>query len=374
RNWEQAVERFREAEAGESRPDRAFAARTRIEMQLKRGDITPAQAIPQMERLRFAWRGGDFEYRLVKRLGELTLADGQYGNGLRLLRSITENYADHPDVGSVQTMMNAAFEKLFLGGGADKLQPIVAIGLYDEFQELTPSGEKGDEMIRKLADRLASVDLLDRAAELLRHQVQFRLQGIDKARVGTRLALLELADRKPAQALDSLDMSEMPGLPDELHDQRRYMRVQALSDLGRAAEALALIINDQSDPARRLRAEIYWNMKKWPEAATALESVIEPPDLRRPLTPPAARRILDLATALTLARDDRGLARIRRQFGPQMAATDLREAFDLLTSEPERGIPDYRRIGDKIKQAQDFQTFISEWRKRVQSEGLSSIN
>lgn len=371
---ESAIGKYREAEEGESRPDRAYAARARIELQLRRNQITQTEAIRQLERLRFAWRGEDFEYRLLKRLGELLIANGQYGDGLRMLRSIVGNFGENPDVPTVMAMMSDAFNKLYLDGGADKLSPIAAIGLYDEFQELTPSGAKGDEMIRKLADRLAAVDLLDRSAELLRHQVQFRLSGADKARVGARLAFLELADRKPGQALESLDMSEIQDPPAELHNQRRYLRVRALDDLGRNAEALALIINDQSDEARQLRAEIYWGMKKWGDAATALESTLPPPEKAKPLDAQTARRVIDLATALTLARDERGLQRLRRSHGPHMAATEFKEAFDLLTSEAERGIIDYRRVSDKIKQVEEFQTFMNQWRKKIQAKGLSAMN
>ncbi|MGE5478063.1 MAG: tetratricopeptide repeat protein [Bacteroidales bacterium] len=374
KQWDQAVVKYREAEEGESRPDRAYAARNRIELQLKRSSITAKDAIRQLEKLRFAWRGEDFEFSLLKRLGELMLADGQYAEGLRMLRAIVSNYGDHPDIGSVQAMMSNTFEKLYLGGGADGMPPVQAIGLYDEFQELTPSGAKGDEMIRKLADRLAAVDLLDRAGDLLRHQVQFRLQGVEKARVGARLAFLELSDRKAGLALDSLDMSEVPDQPNDLFDQRRYLRVRALAELGRTAEALALIINDQSETAKQLRAEIYWDLKKWPEAATALEATIDKPEGASPIAPATARRLVDLATALTLARDDRGLARLRRTYGPRMAKTDFKEAFDLLTSEPERGIADYRLVANKIKQVEEFQTFMNNWRQRMQNQGLSSIN
>ena len=38
--------------------------------------------------------------------------------------------------------------------------------MFYEFRELTPIGRRGDELIRRLADRLASIDLLDQAAEL----------------------------------------------------------------------------------------------------------------------------------------------------------------------------------------------------------------
>ena len=56
---------------------------------------------------------------------------------------------------------------LFVEDKADSMSPITAIALYDEFRELTPPGKKGAEMVRRLADRLVDVDLLDRAAELL---------------------------------------------------------------------------------------------------------------------------------------------------------------------------------------------------------------
>ncbi|WP_068489842.1 tetratricopeptide repeat protein [Paramagnetospirillum marisnigri] len=374
KQWEQAINRFRDAEASESRPDRAYAGRDRVELMLRLNKMTPAEAISEFEKLRFAWRGEDFEYRLMKRLGQLQIAAGRYGEGLRSMHSLSTNYPDNPDIPNVTDEMHEAFNKLFLGGGADKLQPVVAIGLYDEFQELTPSGTKGDEMIRKLADRLASVDLLDRAGELLRHQVEFRLSGLDKARVGARLAFLNISDRKPGLALEALEASEVPDIPVDLAAQRRYLRVQALDDLGRSAEALALIINDQSDQARKLRGDIYWRLKRWSDAAATLESTLEKPIGNRPLDPVMGRRMLDTAIAMTLARDERGLTRLRRSYGPLMANSEWKEAFDLLTSEAERGIIDYRRVGEKIKQVQDFQTFMSEWQKRVKTQGLSSIN
>lgn len=374
KQWDQAILKYKEAEDSASRPDRAYAARARIELQLKRGLISASEAITQLEKLRFAWRGEDFEYQLLKRLSELMVTDARYADALRLMRSVVSNFPEHPDVPSIQQAMADTFEKLFLGGLADTLSPIAAIGLFDEFQDLTPSGTKGDEMIRKLADRLAQVDLIDRSADLLRHQVRFRLSGVEKARVGARLAFLQLSDRKPGPALEALDASEMPDQPADLYDQRRYMRVRALADLGRTAEALALILNDNSDRAKELRAEIFWEQKRWPEVVSAVEQMVEPPLGNLPIEPKLARRLVDLATAMILAHDERGLARLRRNFGAKMAKTEFREAFALLTSEPERGIIDPASVADKIKQVQSFQGFMADWTKRMQTQGLSSIN
>ncbi|KAF0220306.1 MAG: hypothetical protein FD176_3351, partial [Rhodospirillaceae bacterium] len=374
KQWDQAISKYREAEDSASRPDRAYAARARIELQLKRGLISAGEAITQLEKLRFAWRGEDFEYQVLKRLSELMVADARYAEALRLMRTVVSSFPEHPDIPTIQQAMSDTFEKLFLGGLADNLSPFAAIGLFDEFQDLTPSGTKGDEMIRKLADRLAQVDLIDRSADLLRHQVRFRLNGVEKARVAARLAFLQLSDRKPGPALEALDASEVPDQPAELYDQRRYMRVRALADLGRSAEALALILNDNSDKAKELRAEIFWEQKRWPEVVSAMEQMVEPPLGNLPIEPKLARRLVDLATAMILAHDERGLARLRRNFGAKMAKTEFREAFALLTAEPERGIIDPASVADKIKQVQSFQGFMADWTKRMQTQGLSSIN
>ena len=104
----------------------------------------------------------------------------------------------------IQDEAAVTFETLFLGGKADALPPVEALGMFYDFRDLTPIGRRGDEMIRRLTDRLVSVDLLDQAAELLQHQVDHRLQGAARAQVATRLAVIYLMNRKPDRALATL--------------------------------------------------------------------------------------------------------------------------------------------------------------------------
>lgn len=373
-NFDDAVAKWQEAEDGPSRPHRAKSARNRVELMLKMKKLTPKDAIEELEKLRFAWRSEDFEFGLLRRLGELHIAEGDYPAGLRTLRQLASNYPANKDIGVVAAEMSDAFSKLYLDGAADSLPPVTAIALYDEFRELTPSGAKGDEMIRRLADRLVAVDLLDRAAELLQQQVSFRLTGLDKARVGTQLALVHLLDHKPAKTIEDLAATDMPGLPPELFNQRRSLMARALDELGRTDEAIALLGSDEGDDAKLLRADIHWRRQHWPEAAQALEAMIVKPEKGQDLDVVTARRVLDWATALTLANDERGLTKLRRNFGPLMEKTAFKDAFGLLTSELERGMVDYRLVSSKIKEAQNFQDFMSAYRKRLQTEGLNTIH
>ncbi|WP_164041032.1 hypothetical protein, partial [Serratia marcescens] len=71
-----------------------------------------------------------------------------------------------------------------------------------------------------LADRLASIDLLDQASELLQYQIEHRLEGSARAHVASRLAMIYLTNRKPDRALAALRATRIADLAGELRQQR----------------------------------------------------------------------------------------------------------------------------------------------------------
>jgi len=243
---------------------------------LRTKQMTQADAIGPLEELRFLARGGDFEFHLLRSLGEAYLAAGQPRKGLLTLRQAVTNFPNRSDIKDVAQEMGDAFEHLYLGGGADALSPMTAVALYDEFRELTPSGEAGDRMIAALSDRLVKVDLLDGAAKLLDGQVKHRLTGADKARAGTRLAAIYLLDNKPDLAAQALKDSQVSDpLPNELDALRGRLQSQADFGAGQTLKALDEIKNDDSLPARWQRADMLWQLQEWPAAADALGKVID---------------------------------------------------------------------------------------------------
>ena len=80
------------------------------------------------------------------------------------------------------------------------------------------------------------------------------------------------------------------------------------------------------------------------------------------------------ATALNLANDERALAALRRNFLQAMLGTPYKDAFDLLTSAADRELPDMSGIAAKIREAEAFKTFMTDYKKRIQTAGLSAIN
>ncbi len=367
-DWENVME-------GVHRPSRAKAAVARTELLLKLGHFTPADAIEEFEKLRFVWRGDDFEFALLRRLGLLYLDQQMYREGLSTLRQAAMHFPDHEESNQITKLMADSFQNLYLQDGADVLAPVTAIALYDEFRELTPAGALGDEMIRKLADRLVGVDLLDRAADLLESQVDFRLKGEERARVGARLALIYLFDRKYEHVLKVLDKTNTPGMPDTLTLERVLLRARAYVGLEQPQAALDLLHPETGLSVEELRAGIYWRGGDWKNASKALSNIVRGMGAkpRKPLEDRQAMAVLSLAVAYTLDGNEAGVSRTVSSYGEAMAQTAYADAYQLITSGPERGLVNFRGLDEVVKKVDDFQGFMEVYRQRVAEGQLSAL-
>jgi hypothetical protein len=252
-----------------------------VSQELADKSIQPADAAKELEALRYLYRGDTFEFDLLYELGKLYFDAGQPRRSLITLRQAATHFPDHPLAKQAAADMSKEFVDLYLGGAADRLSPLTAIGLYDEFRELTPPGAEGDRLVEALADRLVKVDLLDRAGDLLERQVKTRLSGADKVATGTRLAAIRLLDDKPDLALKALKASDDPAGSEDLMAERNRLQARALFDTGETLKGLDLVRDDASLEGLWLKSDMYWKLKEWPSAAEALGQLIEAEQAKR---------------------------------------------------------------------------------------------
>ncbi|MGJ3258637.1 MAG: hypothetical protein ACFE0S_03450 [Rhodospirillales bacterium] len=373
-NFDGAITFWEEVLEGDHRPSRARARVARTEMLLKLRRIDLRDAIEEYEKLRFAWRGDRVEFNNLRRLGSLYLDEGFYREGLSTLKEAATHFRDFEEAPEITKQMSDTFNALFLGNEADAIDPVKAIAIYNEFKELTPAGARGDEMIRNLADKLVEVDLLDRAAELLKAQVQFRLDGEQKARVGARLALIYTLAEEFQPAIEVLEGTQIPNMPQDLAAQRRHLRAQILTGLGRTGDALALLADDESENAELLRTEVYWNNANWRDAAKSLRLLVKQSGAKagEPLNDVQATRLINYAIALTNAGGERAVSLIKREYGPAMMQTKFAEAFELVTAPASIGTIAPERVTAKVQEAE---TFLTAYRDKLKDGvPLSSLN
>jgi tetratricopeptide (TPR) repeat protein len=301
-----------------------------VRLSLAKGVMKADAAANELESLRWRWRGDATELAVIRQLGQLYLSQGLYREALTALKGAGPGLHRLEAAADIRADLGGAFRMLFLEGGADGLQPVQALGLFYDFRELTPIGADGDEMVRRLSRRLVDVDLLTQAAELLKYQVENRLEGAAKARVATDLAAIYLMARQPEPALQAIWSSRTTILPTPLNTERRALEARALMELGRFDHALEVLGADVSAEAREVRAEVFWKQEKWTEAAGLYEALLG--DRHRDptaLTAGEEARLIRAGVGYSLGRDGAALTRLSRNYRPFVAGARARTALSI---------------------------------------------
>jgi hypothetical protein len=357
---------------------RPAAVRATLEgtlLKIKDGKVKPEQAIDALERLRFQWRGDAIELKTLTELGKLYVENHRVRDGLNTMRLAVRHFSDTDEARATVTQMAQIFEGLFLEGKVDDVPAVQALALFYDFRELTPAGAKGDDMIRKLSERLISVDLLPQAAELLQHQVDHRLDGIAKASVATRLALIYLLDRKAEKALGLIRTTKQARLPDDLIAQRNLIEARALTDLKMYDEAMELVAIESGPEADRLRADIMWDAQRWPIAGANAEALLGTryEDIA-PLSDIERTDLMRAAVAFSLAGDAGSLERLRTRFEAKMSQSLDAKAFAMVTQSPDVTAEDYKNLVKRVASVDTLDAFLQDFRTRYGQGGQTLSN
>jgi tetratricopeptide (TPR) repeat protein len=358
--------------ASDSR-DRGIAAQGRLReivLRQARRDIERVDAITQLETLTATWRGDATEIEALQMLGRAYTDEGRYREAFQIMRTAISVQPKLEMTRHIQEEAASTFDSLFLAGKGDNLPAIDALAMFYDFRDLTPIGRRGDEMIRRLADRLVSVDLLQQATDLLKHQVDNRLQGAARAQVAARLAAIYLMDRKPDRALAALRGTRASELSNELRNQRLMLEARALSETGRHDVALEVVANVPGPEAVRLRADIHWAAKHWAQAAEQIELLYgERWREFEPLEPKERLDILRAAVGYGLGDDILGLNRFREKYAGKMGDGPDRRAFDVLTAPVRASDAEFGDVARALRAADTLETFLRDLRARYPALG-----
>jgi hypothetical protein len=356
--------------------DEAAAARAiyaDVDAGLADGTVTRDAAIAALERLRFRWRGDALELKTLRKLGALYFDEKRWREGLQILRVASQNFPNDDLARQAQDDMRETFENLFLNGRADAMPPIQALGLFYDFIDLTPIGPNGDEMIRRMADHLVGVDLLGPAETLLNYQVTKRLDGMARAQVATRLAMIDLMDHKPQDALEALRSTAIAGLPDDVNHGRVLLQARALAALRQWDQALDLIAVDTAPDTLRLRADIYWESGNWATAGQTSEDLVgDRWNDASPLSSADRQNLMRASIAYSLAGDEASLDRLRSRFSAKMKAGPDASAFDIVTQNIDMQGTAFRDLAGKIASVDTLEGFMQDFRKRY--DGARTTN
>jgi tetratricopeptide (TPR) repeat protein len=360
-----ALDDYTSAVKSPNREAAAEAKQLEIALKQRRKEITQADALRELETLAVTWRGDSIELRTLQMLSQIYNESGRFPEALAVARAASKLQPNSEISRQAQDQASALFSDIFLSAKGDDLPPIEALGMFYEFRELTPIGRRGDEMIRRLADRLAAIDLLDQAAELLQYQVDKRLEGAARAQVAARLAMVYLTNRKPDRAIAALRSTRIADLNGELRQQRLLLEARAQSDVGRHDLALDILSNISGREAVRLRSDIYWAARQWREASEQVELYYG--DRWRdfkPLNPAERGDVLRAVVGYALADDAIGLARFREKYAPLMTGEADKLAFDIASKPASGSSAEFTQIAKMAASVDTLEGFLREMKLR----------
>jgi hypothetical protein len=360
-----ALDEYRFAANSADRPSAAEGRLLDVLLRQKRGELGQAEVLRELETLSAIWRGDGIEVKTLSTLARIYADTGRYSEAFAATRTATRLQPNSELSRQGQDAASALFAQLYLSPKGEDMKPIDALGMFYENRELTPIGRRGDEMIRRLADRLAAVDLLDQAAELLQYQIDKRLEGAARAQVAAKLAMVYLTNRKPDRAIAALRTTRIADLSGELRQQRLLLEARAQSDVGRHDLALDIISNITGREAIRLRSDIYWASRQWREASEQIELYYA--DRWRDFTPLNAAEKSDVIRAVVgyaLAEDAIGLARFREKYAPLMIGEADRLAFDTASKPATASSAEFAQIAKMAASVDTLDGFVREMKTR----------
>ncbi|MBV9248892.1 MAG: hypothetical protein JO227_06555, partial [Acetobacteraceae bacterium] len=162
------------------------AGRRRLELRLNKGSIAPKEAADTLEGLLYSWRGDWRELALRERIAELRQDQGAWRAGLAMLRDAEALFPDRK--AEVRERMRDMFAALLRDDTAKAVPPLELVALAEENAELLGEMTDTASLQASLADKLAELDLPDRAAPLLEKLMRNAPAGVSRAGLGVRLA------------------------------------------------------------------------------------------------------------------------------------------------------------------------------------------
>lgn len=318
-NWDQCIEKIDDLlNHTVCRFDKAYYL-----YQTKR--IESKEYIEELEVLSYLWHGDELQIRTLKNLGDVYYKNKNYTKALRAWNKIVNYFPFTPDALNLSKKMGNTFVKFFLTEELDSnISHLEALNLFYEFENLIPLGDEGDEIVLKFISHLRSLDLLDRAIVLLKHQVMNRLYGYRKEEMINELVEMYLDNREPRYALEALELGDdYKILPDYIGKKRKYLTAEALYLNGEDKLAIQLLNNDYSPKADAIKSNIFWKQKDWKNFSKHIEpKVYKIRYNNKKLTSDDSESVLKLAIAYLIENEWKLLDELYRDFKKRMPEND----------------------------------------------------
>jgi len=362
KDFDKAKEIYQELAADKhSRKFRAYGLFHKTKLTFEQGEISMEKAIENMMKAQVIWRDDFFEIDVLDYVGKLYAQAQDYEKALDAWKVISANFTDTPESIFVLGRMKDVFVKLFDEGIAYSLAPLEALKVYFKFRDLTPVGEVGDRITRKVSEFFADTDMVDEAIKIIDHQIKFRSKGDDKAGLILWLSDTLINNRNLDRALEILERIKGEKISSEIERKFKYTKAIILAKQNNTEEALELLKGDASKEADEVRAEVFWKRENWFGLIRIMENIKIPEwedSAPKNLSKAEMKDMMRLAVAYSAQNMAQSLDNLYNKFIKRIDRKDDEFVFSYLTKP--RVPLDYNQFEQSL-QLDETQDFLKDY-------------
>ncbi|MGL4426553.1 MAG: tetratricopeptide repeat protein [Alphaproteobacteria bacterium] len=300
------------------------------------------ETIHKLEALRLTWRGDFVEFLILKELANLYNAHNNFENSLESYERAMAFFPQQPEVPELKAQACEVFKR-----GLTVLHPAFRkIAFFYRFRAFLPEDGETAAVFEKLAKQLMAMGLSDQAVTILEKESPNYVATDPKFFISLAEAYLE--DNQPDKTLKLLD-SKLENLA-EFKDKINYLKAQAFYEKGDYPQAISYLKKQDSLEALELKADSYWGLKSWDEAAQNMQAMV------KKIVPTPPELVIRLTMALYQGNQVEAIKEMKAIHGEMMGKTSYASLFAILT-QPSAGRVNVNTAFRTLIQVKDFENF-----------------
>ncbi|CAO5679839.1 MAG: hypothetical protein HEEMFOPI_01349 [Holosporales bacterium] len=227
--------------------------------------ITADDYVKKLIDLQLLWRGDYLEFKLLKKIADVYVANHQYLNAITYFEKLKNIFKENFKALHLDKKIENAFNQFFKEKLYKKTSPLKVIRVFEKYKDYTPETDDGKEIINTISMTLVNLDLLDQAAELLNKQAMVEKDDQTRAKLYMQIAQIHLANKNGEAALSTLEKfpaSEYSKFASQIVD----IKTKAFVILNKLDNALQVLADDNSLESIKKSSDFLMTQKQWYKA------------------------------------------------------------------------------------------------------------
>ena len=302
-------------------------------------DQDPSNEFKALESLCYKWRGDILEYQINTYLASRYIERKKFHLALPIYRRMIKFFDKLVHEDNLSQKMKDALISYFK---QDPFPPVLeALSILQEYGDIAPDSQEGDDMILRATNPLVQLDLYDEALGIIQKYLDTKCKeestgdnaDLQDRRNGLfyRIGVIHFLNDQPQDSLNVLKKIKNP--KPSVNQEVSLLKAECYNDLKDLQGALGVLGDSLQELIRK--ASIYFTHEKWSEAADVYRQILglREKNIDAVSLEIAQTVLLDLALCYASLKQVEQLKQLKEKYLSIIKDTKVHSAFEFLTAD-----------------------------------------